>query len=255
MTDVIIKNFSNIPSFGGSNFHKNEKAVAQALEKTQHLQSKFNHSNSQFAWKHLILSSLSPSRNLRQIAAEITRKDDALFEAKWRCAKRAQRISLLSKQTDITECQKLDLQHKQEKQIREIVHIEGAMKDILTLEALYNDIVEQNGLITEADFEAAESVSHISRALLQSIREIRQSGTVGTGNQEYLEQIGLNPGKVILELRRYIEVEIKADDWSGTGLNEFVIELAQKLTPYASERIKFMGFRDELETSALMLES
>ncbi len=73
-----------IPSFGGHTLTENVKKAESALVEMESLGKIWNHSHSQWAWRHLNLSSFSPIKNLRQISAEIEKKKAALNETKYK---------------------------------------------------------------------------------------------------------------------------------------------------------------------------
>ena len=70
-------------SFGGHSLAENAERVDLAIANSKDLQNIWNRSHTQWMWKHLNLSYLDPHKNMRQIAAEIARKRQALNEAKW----------------------------------------------------------------------------------------------------------------------------------------------------------------------------
>ena len=74
-------------SFGGKSLVENSQLVDAAIQNTDELQNIWNHSHTQWMWKHLNLSYHAPLKNMRQIAAELRRKKGALNEAKWRQVK------------------------------------------------------------------------------------------------------------------------------------------------------------------------
>jgi len=238
---MLLDAVQDIESFGNKTFVENVKEVEKALARTEPMQYIFNHSHSQFAWKHITLSWLSATRNIRQIMAELARKRDALWEAKWKCIERAQSINDLE----------LEVMKKKEEQAKLVKHIEGAMKDVLVLTNLYDDLCKTYDVKSEEDFEKQENFSHLCRALSQSLREMRQAGRISTGNQEYLEQIGINPSKVFTVFADYLDKEIKTDDWSVGDLHQFIVGLATELAPHAEERMKLMGYRTEMVDEAL----
>ena len=258
MHDLTLRDaITDLPSFGGKSLIENVAAVDDALAKTKYLQDIFNKSHSQWAWRHLTISYLSPTRNLRQIAAELDRKRGALWEAKWRCIERHQDIDELNEQIKEqhppSRRLELALQRKIEEQAMATTKIEGAMKDVLTLSSLYDDLIEKYDIRTEADFEANETYSHLCRSLIQALRDIRQYGIITSGNQEYLEQIGIVPTKVLLELKSRIEHEAASDEWGTRDLHDYICNLAKKLEPYAAQRMELMGFTNEPINEGLML--
>ena len=49
------------------------------------------------------------------------------------------------------------------------------------------------------------------------------AGYITKAEQEYIEQIGINPMKVQNLLRAYVESEAKSESWDVSGLYDFVI--------------------------------
>jgi hypothetical protein len=66
-------------------------------------------------------------------------------------------------------------------------------------------------------------------ALLQSLRDMRQGGAILCGNQEFLEQCGVNPTTAFNELKPFIEAEHKHRFGGTKELMEFVYTLAESL--------------------------
>ena len=215
----------------------------------------WNHSHSQWAWRHLNLSSFSPIKNLRQISAEIEKKKAALNETKYKYYKKQISLERVKKQLEESEDEldRISLQVRK----AEIEHhltgsqrlIDGALKDVMTLYDLYNQIKKKTGEITEADAEKVESVSHLQRSIQQCIRDVRYCGAITKGEQEYLEQIGVNPSKMQGVLRAYVEKE-EQGDWSTGNLAEFVIGLSNDLINIYKvdlTRMKVQGFDSDIK--------
>ena len=124
--------------------------------------------------------------------------------------------------------------------------VNGCMKDILTLHDLYTQLKAQVGEINENDVEAEESKAHLQRSLVQSVRDVRERGAITKGEQEYLEQIGVNPGKVQTLIRNYVEAEQSDEaDWSTDGLLDFIRSLTDELIDRGKvdqRRMKKQGF-------------
>jgi len=108
-------------------------------------------------------------------------------------------------------------------------YVEGAMKDVITLSELYDQLKRPYEGYSEADFEQEEAKSHLKRSLVQCLRDIRQSGRITKGEQEYLEQIGANPGKVFQDMIRYLQEEEQSDDYTVTGMYNFLDTMCEKL--------------------------
>ena len=240
----------DIESFGGGTLLQNTKKVDQALQNVGELQNIWNHSHSQWDWKHINLSYHSPYKNMRQISAEISRKKAALNEAKWKHVKTEVKIKKLEEKLSDPNIEywdevdaKISLAQKKEKLADGIKIIEGAMKDILALNDMYEQLKSKVNSFSEEDFEKEESKNHLKRSLVQSIRDIRLQGSISKGEQEYLEQIGANPSKVQALLRQYVESEAKQEKWDVSDLYEFVDGLANELV----EKHKIDDVRMELQ--------
>jgi hypothetical protein len=103
------------------------------------------------------------------------------------------------------------------------------MKDVLALNDLYEQLKEKVGEFSEYDLEKEETISHLKRSIVQCIRDVRQSGCISKGEQEYVEQIGVNPSKLQMIIRAYVDSEMKAEGWDVKPLHEFVDNLAKEL--------------------------
>lgn len=245
-------------SFGGRSLSENTALVDKALENTNELQNIWNRSHSQWDWKHLNLHYHGDFKNVRQLAAEINRKKQALDEAKWKHVKNEISIKKIEEKlqdenldywTEID--YQIKLAQKREGMATGMVYIEGAMKDILALNDLYEQMKEKFDGFTEDDFEREESKSHLKRSVVQCIRDVRQTGAITKGEQEYLEQIGVNPSKMLLLIREYINKEEMKTDWSVTGLHKFVADLVDELIDVMKvdeTKMKLMGFNPDPST-------
>ena len=226
--------FPAIASFGGNTLPENVKKAETALVEMEQLGKIWNHSHSQWMWRHLNLSSFSPIKNLRQIAAEIQKKKSALEGAKFSYYKKQIELEKINEALDGAKegLYRTELQVNKAEIECSLVSfqraVDGALKDILTLHDLYTQIKKQTGEVTEADAEAVESLAHLQRSIQQCLRDIRQFGTITKGEQEYMEQIGVNPSKMQRVLQDYIKEE-EQGDWSSKGLAKFVQELSEEL--------------------------
>lgn len=243
-------------SFGGRSLAENAQMVDKAIVNTNELQNIWNHSHSQWTWKHINLSYHSPWKNMRQIAAEVSSKKRALNDAKWRQVENEMRMRKLEEKLadesllDYWEAVKLKIKlAKMKEGIAEgTVIIEGAMKDILALNDMYEQLKGKVSDFSEADVEREESKAHLKRSLVQCIRDVRQSGSITKGEQEYMEQIGVNPGKMQRMIKDYVRDEEKTDDWSSKGLYDFVDHVVEELIDVVEVdkiRMDIMGFDHE----------
>lgn len=251
---------TNVQSFGGQSLAVNAQKVDHALANVGELQTIWNHSHTQWMWKHLNLSWHAPLKNMRQISAEITRKKGALNEAKWRQVETELKIRKIEDELQKgQETGTLDYWREVELKIKlaklkegigeGTVIIEGAMKDILVLNELYEQLKQKVSEFSEADIEKEETKSHLKRALVQSIRDVRMTGAITKAEQEYIEQIGINPMKLQGLLRAYVENEAKADTWDVGGLYEFVDTLTDELVDtykVDQTRMALQGFSTDI---------
>jgi len=244
-----------IQSFGNTSLLVNSTKVDKAIQNVEELQSIWNHSHSQWSWKHLNLSYHAPYKNMRQIAAEMAKKKAALNEAKWRHVEVEIKIRKIEE-----ELQKEGLDYWREVELKVkltklkeglaegMSYVEGAMKDVLTLNALYEELKEKVSGFTEHDIEKEETKSHLKRSIVQCIRDVRQFGSISKGEQEYVEQIGVNPMKLQAVLRAYVENEAKQQTWDVSGLYEFVDKLVDELADVYKvdvARMKLQGFSSD----------
>ena len=224
-------------SFGGLSLAENAQKVDLAIANTKDLQNIWNRSHTQWMWKHLNLSYLDPHKNMRQIAAEVARKRQALNEAKWNQIKTEVKIKKIEEQLAAPEnldyWAEVDLNIKlaehREKLAEGMSYVEGAMKDILALNELFEQLKRKTDTFNELDIEKEESKVHIKRSIVQCIRDVRQSGFISKGEQEYLEQIGVNPSKMMMKIKEYVQQEARQESWDVAILHEFVEKAASEL--------------------------
>lgn len=242
---------SNLESFGDHTFAENAQRVDLALNNVGELENIWNHSHSQWIWRHINLSWLTPFNNLRQISAEISRKKAALNEVKWKRINAEIEISKIEEKLSKPETLdywkevklKVKLAQFQESAREMVIAVEGAMKDVLILNELYEQIKSKVSNFSEVEYEKLQSKDHLKRSLMQSIRDVRESGTITKAEQEYLEQIGVNPSKILLLLKLYVEKEAQEESWDVENLHKFIDNITEELLTTHKVDIK----RDELQ--------
>jgi hypothetical protein len=249
----------NIESFGGKSLMENSQQVDKALANVGELETIWNHSHTQWIWKHINFSYHSPMKNMRQISAEISSKKSALNTAKWKHVKNEIKIQKIQEQLDkgnqdgtLDYWKEIDLKVKlaelQEGMVESARYIEGAMKDVLAMNDMYEQLKERVNSFSEYDVELEESKSHLKRSLVQCIRDVRQGGSITKGEQEYMEQIGVNPMKVQKAIRIYVASEEEDESWDVSKLHEFVDNMTNELIDFYQVDKKVMelrGFKDE----------
>lgn len=244
----------NIESFGGKTLLENSERVDKALANVGELESIWNHSHTQWAWKHINFSWHSPMKNMRQISAEISSKKGALNAAKWKQVKNELKIRKIQDQLERgNEDGSLDywkevelnirLAELQEGMVEGASYIEGAMKDVLAMNEMYEQLKERVNSFSEYDVELEESKSHLKRSLVQCIRDVRQGGSITKGEQEYMEQIGVNPMKIQKAIRVYVASEEEDEGWDVSKLHQFVEKMTDELIDFYQVDKKVMNLR------------
>lgn len=255
-------NLAEVKSFGGLTLAENAKKVDLAIANVAETERIWNRSHSQWTWRHINLSYAAPMKNLRQVSAEMTRKREALEEAKWNYMKNEiklkQKEDRLAKEKDSLKAQLIEIDIAQLKSgmANGMKYVEGAMKDVLTLSNLYDDLKEKYSDYNEEDFEKEEARSHLKRSLVQCLRDVRQSGRITKGEQEYLEQIGVNPGKITLDMLAFLDYEQKIDDYTVRPMYEFLDDMCAKLLDQLKVdevRMQLQGLRNHYDDDAIFL--
>jgi len=252
---------ANIESFGNKSLQENCEQVDKALVRASELQNIWNRSHTQWTWRHLNLNYHAPMKNLRQISAELSSKKAALSEAKWKHLENEIKIKKIEEELTTEKLDywkevelKVELAKLREGLATGMSYIEGAMKDVLTLNDLYEQLSKQVESLSEYDVELEETKSHLKRSIVQCIRDVRQFGSITKGEQEYVENIGVNPSKLQSIIRAYVEQEANEDSWDVAPLFKFVDQLATELIQNCKvdkTLMKLQGFDGEIQPEFL----
>lgn len=192
--------------------------VCETLKRAAKTMQVWTRSHSNFTWRtQTIGGEYSLTRQLRQVAAQLRNRRMAMVENKHKYQLSRQRARVLREQAENTAESEVErkkyllLQAAEQEEKADLVYepYVGACKDVEELGALHDNLVEQikakhGGRFDEEVFELEESEYWVRRAFSQSLRDIRQSGTITKGEQELLEQIGLNPSAVQNMLREWL---------------------------------------------------
>lgn len=227
---------STIESFGGKTLKENSELVDKVLVRSSELENIWNRSHTQWTWKHLNLNYHAPMKNLRQISAELASKKSALNESKWKTLETEMKIRKLEEKLQTTKVEywdevemKIELAKLREHLAEGMTYIEGAMKDVLMLNQLLDQLQDKVKDFSEIEVEKEETKSHLRRSIVQCIRDVRQHGSISKGEQEYVENIGVNPSKLQNIIRDYVETESQEESWDVQPLFEFVEKLSDEL--------------------------
>jgi hypothetical protein len=245
-----------IESFGGVTLAENAQRVDKVLQDSYPLQRIWNRSHTNWLWRHVNLTYHSPIQNIRQLAAEIQKKRGAINSAKWGQLKGEIAIRRMEERLEAGDLHpqkelelRMSLAQSKEAMADGMAYIEGAMKDILELGDLHQQLIEKHGPVTETMVEEEETKTHLKRSLVQCLRDVRQQGTISKGEQEYLEQIGANVSKVQAEMQNYVAGD-KSDDapWDSSGLFTFIDDLTEILVKanVAEKRMEHLGLEEKV---------
>lgn len=254
-TDIVKTAFSaagigsvnNYTSYGDKSLVENLKNAEIAVANVQYTERIWDRSRSQFMLKFLTCSQADNWTRLRQVSAEMTSKRQALNEAKFGYMESQVKVKMkrrkLEEETDPLKAELLEIQTaKLESQNAEIlVKVEGALKEIETLSEMHDQLKETLGEITEEEFEKAQVQSHIKRAMMQAVREVRERGNIGIGNQEYLEQVGVCVTTAQAEIRAYLGTEAQSGG-STHLLHNFLDAFANKYEGVVKQQADWLGF-------------
>jgi len=250
---VAIKDlFPEAKSYGGNSLAVNIENAETAIAKVQYTERIWDRSRSQWMLKHLTCSQADGWLRLRQIGAEMSRKRQALNEAKFGYLKNKMMIGVKREEMEEASpanCRLLEVEIMElESHMQEVmVKVEGALKEVQTLSGMHDSLKEQLGEINEEEFEKAQTRGHIKRAMQQAIREVRECGRIRTGNQEYLEQSGVCVTHAFNLIADYLEQEKEAKN--TTLLYSFLDSVAEELEPVADLQLEIFGFDKNTDLS------
>ena len=258
MTDLILKSFNGVAqhkSYGGKTLQQNLESAETAIAKVQYTERIFDRSRSQWMLKFLTCSNADGWLRLRQISAEMCSKRMALSEAKFNYMKKLTEAKI--KRDDMleedNENKKLLLEIEAaefESNAKEtLVKVEGALKEVETLAQMHDALKEKLGEVTEEEFEKAQIKSHIKRATMQAVRDVKEKGCIGAGNGEYLEQSGLCTSAIQKEILAFIEQESRSGIGDTSMLHKFLDAIADKYEGAATQQAEWLGFDPHADKS------
>jgi len=242
-----------------------KESTDRALQKVDHAMNVWTHSRSGMVLKNMIVGGeYSLLRQMRQVAAELQRKKDALTESKYTVLKRKQLAKIKRE-----EAQNEDNNLKREYLELEAAELDdqalmverpyiGAMREVMELTRLHDSlekqIREKYGKFDEEVFEIEEAKYWVKRGIAQSLRDVRQFGVITVGNQELLEQIGLDPLPIQRMLKQYLEHNSEVTFVGSDSIEKLLNDCADHYYQASIEKTKRLGFPLDIETNHLMLE-
>ena len=251
MTDLILKSFNGVAqqkSYGGNSLEVNLANASKAIAKVQYTERIWDRSRSQWILKFLVCSNADVWLRIRQICAEMCSKRKALSDAKFSYMKdktkaKIKRDEMLEEENENKKLLlEIEAAEFESKATELLVKVEGALKEVETLAQMHDELKERVGDITEEEFEKAQAQAHIKRAVLQSVREVKECGKIKAGNGEYLEQSGLCSTAVLKDIFDFLEEESQAGVNDTSLLHKFLDDMVDKYEGVVVQRAEWLGF-------------
>jgi len=201
-------------SVGGLATITDEKlaVIAEKMVEIDRVNHTAGRSNTQTTNQLMTLTMLtdSPYRRLRQCMSQIEKKRKALEEAYFKMQKKKVQVTYWYEKGD--EMSVIRAREAEAGMIRQKDYIDGAFKEIATFQCAYDEIRESHNIPEnwdEKDAEEAEIDHHIKQAFRQAHRDMVNTGRIGLGNMEYMEQYGIHIQTATKIIADYIASEDK----------------------------------------------
>ena len=201
----------------------------------------------------------SPYRRLRQCMSQIERKRTALEESYFKMQKKQLQIKLWYEKGD--EMSVVRAKEAESGMIRQKDYIDAAFKEIATFQCAYDEIRESHNIPEnwdEKDAELAEIDHHIKQAFRQAHRDMVNTGRIGLGNMEYLEQYGIHIQTATKIIADYIASE---DEMISEGklptvkhLYAFLDRMAETFHDAHKDVMQRIGIKELIKEEFLYLE-
>jgi len=201
----------------------------------------------------------SPYRRLRQCMSQIERKRTALEESYFKVQKKQLQIKLWYEKGD--EMSVVRAKEAESGMIRQKDYIDAAFKEIATFQCAYDEIRESHNIPEnwdEKDAELAEIDHHIKQAFRQAHRDMVNTGRIGLGNMEYLEQYGIHIQTATKIIADYIASE---DEMISEGklptvkhLYAFLDRMAETFHDAHKDVMNRIGIKELIKEEFLYLE-
>tara|TARA_R110000868_G_scaffold95476_1_gene262577 strand:- start:520 stop:1296 length:777 start_codon:yes stop_codon:yes gene_type:complete len=245
--------------------HKNNIPAATAFVSSRlpafsEAAKSFGRSNSQTTVSMMTLTMMtgqSPHRQVRQVLAEIEKRQMALSEAQVAYAKLREDAPDPAASDAVAEAEArhkaVCLDHMEGK-------ICGAIKDIAVLISTYDNLVSTHGIAdwTEEDFERHEVAFHIRRGFELLYRNMIELGRAKDSSIEYLTQFGVHVQVALKEVSGYIqtiEAQIAAGQRpSATTTEDFLDAMSKKYLGCAAETSQRMFGVSDITRSDFMIK-
>jgi|TARA_Y100000310_G_C20451938_1_gene701176 hypothetical protein len=189
-----------------------------------------------------MLNGQSPMRMMRQVMAEIEKRQSALYEAQHNVAKMKSKLEkLLNRKDDLNNVEQAKAIKLQHNLTMTENKANGSLKDIAILMDAYDSIKENNDIDnwSEFEFEQEEKAHHVRRGFELLYRNLVEYGRGKEATLEYLQQYGVHVQIAIAEVTGYIKL---VDSLVNRGtkitslhLEDFLDEMKDKYANNADE--------------------
>jgi hypothetical protein len=201
----------------------------------------------------------SPYRRLRQCMSQIERKRTALEESYFKMQKKKVQVDHWYEKGD--EMSVIRAREAEAKMIRQKDYIDAAFKEIATFQCAYDEIKESHNIPDnwdEKDAELAEIDHHIKQAFRQAHRDMVNTGRIGLGNMEYMEQYGIHIQTATKIIADYIISEdkmiAKGNFPTVNQLYAFLDRMAETFHDAHKDVMKRIGIKELIKEDFLYLE-
>ena len=247
------------------NLQKQNKALVERVKKAlpaidAHTRI-FDRKNSQTTLQLMTLTMLggqSPLRMLRQVAAEVEKRKNALYEAQHNVAKKQEEIDVLVEKQSPTPAEKAEV-IKLKHDVSQINNkANGSLKDIATLADAYDNIMSKNDIEDwdEEDFENEEKGHHVRRGFEMLYRNLVEYSRAKEATLEYMQQYGVHAQMAIAEVSGYInfvnELLKEKRILDSSHLENFLDEMRDKYVNNADKVSSRLFGRDGIINKAYM---
>jgi hypothetical protein len=205
-----------------------EKRTKEINEKMYIFGRRDSHATRKLMSLQMLSTADSTYRVLKQILAQVEKKQMAISESHIKLNKDYLRIDELER--SIEKLQEKILDEKSESAILDLkikkkkldlsrkkklidisnsfIYLEGALKEVGLLQDAYEQIKKNKNIPDdwdEMDFEKEEIAANIRSAFRNCLRDFMCSGRIHMGTTEYFEQFGISPFEAIYHVKNYVE--------------------------------------------------
>lgn len=241
--------------------------ISSDMDEIHEVSNIFGRRSSAFSRINLTLNHITPYQNLKQCISEIENRRLALKENFFKIKENLIKIKILRLEIDQQQTTYMDFDNSSDvekiaakNELKELeidrlqssiidirLYVEGALKEIAIFQQAYNEIKESFNIKTwdEKDFEEAEAEYQIKRCLQQCIRNIIECGRIRSDNQEWLENLGINPFHIQQQLLQLpLFQQRQKSEISYSNILDIINNLYEDYKDYYKIRLEQKGIKN-----------